>query len=150
MAAHVSMTEAPGRPSRPIAEGLFEQDGDTGVWRLLGSRCCRCDEVVFPAMRDCPNCVGHDTMRPCRLDGRGVIRDFVVVHRGAEGFPVPYVQSFIKLDDGPVIYSNIDGVDPEGTDIHIGMAVEMRIGVVKTVDGIDHIGWTFHPVGARR
>lgn len=129
-----------------IAEHLFEQDAGTGTWWLLGSRCSRCEEVVFPAMSDCPNCVSHDTMRPFRIAGRGRLRDFVVVHRGASGFSLPYVQAFIALDGGPVIYSNLEGVEPDDSRIEIGAEVEMHIGVVKTIDDVEYIGWTFHPV----
>lgn len=148
MQGSVATTDVPGRTRRPIADGLFEQDGETGAWWLLGSRCSRCAEVVFPSMNDCPNCVSHDTMRPHRIRGRGRVRDFVLVHRGAKGFAVPYVQSFIKLDDGPVIYSTIDGGDPEEMTLRLGTEVEMCIGVVKTIDDVEYLGWTFHPVDA--
>jgi uncharacterized OB-fold protein len=97
-------------------------------------------------MSDCPNCVSHDTMERYRLRGHGHLRDFVVAHRGPTGFAVPYVQAYVKLDDGPVVYTNLDGVDPDESRIELGVEVEMRIGVVKTVDGVDFVGWTFHPV----
>ena len=146
-AADVASTEVSGRTRRPIAEGLFEQDRETGTWWLLGSGCSRCEEVVFPAMRDCPNCVSRDTMRPKRIRGHGVVRDLAVVHRGAKGFAVPYVQAFVKLDDGPVIYSTLEGA--AHGDLRVGVVVEMRIGVVKTLDGVDYVGWTFGPAAAR-
>jgi uncharacterized protein len=129
---------------RVIAEGLFaEADDASGIPWLLGSRCSKCAEVVFPAMNDCPNCVSHNTMRPHRLRGHGVLRDFVIVHRGAKGFPVPYVQAHVKLDDGPVVYSNLDSVAPRDDAIDIGAEVQMRIGVIKSLDGVDYVGWTF-------
>jgi uncharacterized OB-fold protein len=147
MCAYVAETTA-DTTRRPIAEGLFEDaDDGSGIPWLLGSRCSKCDEVVFPAMSDCPNCVSHDTMRPHRLKGRGVLSDFVIVHRGAKGFRVPYVQAHVKLDDGPVIYSNLDGVPIEETKIEVGTVVQMRVGVIKTLDGVEYVGWTFHPVG---
>ena len=129
---------------RPIAPGLFEEaDDPTGLPWLLGSRCSKCAEIVFPAMSDCPSCVSHDTMRGFRLRGHGVLRDFVVVHRGATGFTVPYVQAHVQLDDGPVVYSNLDVVTPDAQRIEAGMPVRMRIGVIKSIDGIDYVGWTF-------
>jgi uncharacterized OB-fold protein len=133
--------------SRPVADGLFETAGsDSDLPSLIGSRCRKCQEVVFPQMSDCPNCVSHDTMERYRLRGHGHLRDFVVAHRGPTGFAVPYVQAYVKLDDGPVVYANLDGVDPDESRIELGIEVEMRIGVVKTVDGVDFVGWTFHPV----
>jgi uncharacterized OB-fold protein len=135
---------------RPVAEGLFvEGDGGAGLPWLLGSRCSRCAEVVFPRMRDCPNCIGHDTMEPCRLRGHGRLRDFVVAQRGPTGFAVPYVQAYVKLDDGPVVYTNLVGVEPDESAIEPGIEVEMQIGVVKSVAGIDYVGWTFRPAGRR-
>lgn len=138
------------RVSRPVASGLFEAGADeSDAPALLGSRCSNCGEVVFPRMSDCPNCVNHNTMEPYRLRGHGHLRDFVVAHRGPTGMAVPYVQAYVKLDDGPVIYTNLDGVEPDESRIEAGIEVEMRIGVVKSVDGVDFLGWTFHPVESK-
>jgi uncharacterized OB-fold protein len=134
-------------PSRLIAEGLIDEASPEPA--LVGSRCTRCGEVVFPRMCDCPNCVGHDTMEPLSLRGHGVLRDSVVAHRGPTGFNTPYVQAYVKLDDGPVVYGNLIGVEPDDAGLLSGTEVEMEIGVVKTLEEVDWIGWSFRPVDDR-
>lgn len=127
---------------RLVGEGLFEEED--GLAYLLGCVCVDCGEVVFPFMRDCPRCVTFDTMRPKRLAGSGVITDFVVAHRGATGFRVPYIQSYVLLDDGPLIYSMIDAPPSEDA-ISVGDRVTMKIQKIREEDGADVIGWVFRP-----
>jgi uncharacterized OB-fold protein len=133
--------------SRLVAEGLFERvDMDSNAAVLLVSRCSRCDEVVFPRMQDCPNCVGQDTMRPDRVSGRGRLQDFVIAQRGPTGFRTPYIQAYVKLDSGLVIYGNVEGVEVDESAIAPGLRVEMRVGVIRRVDDVDVVGWTFRPI----
>lgn len=130
---------------RLIGKGLFEEQD--GVAYLLGCVCVDCGEVVFPFMRDCPRCVTPDTMRPKRLTGAGVITDFVVAHRGATGFRVPYIQSYVLLDDGPIIYSMIDAPPSEDA-IAVGERVTMSIQAIREEEGVEVVGWIFRPVAA--
>lgn len=74
---------------------------------LAGSKCRNCGEVTFPALLDCPLCVQPDVMDAYRLVGHGSLRDYVIAERGPQGFDVPYVQAWIQLDDGPVVYSTV-------------------------------------------
>jgi uncharacterized OB-fold protein len=104
------MHEAPPELAEPISGLLIGQDSQAVTF--AGSRCRHCGEIVFPALRDCPLCVRSDVMEPYVLPGHGVIRDFVVAERGPAGLAVPYVQSWVRLDDGPVIFSIIDCDDP--------------------------------------
>lgn len=121
---------------------LYE-DGDPPV--LLGARCDLCGEVVFPAMLDCPACLTFASMRPSRLDGAGILRDFIVVHRGPSGFAVPYIQGYITLDDGPIVYSLIDA-PPEPVDLSLGQRMTMIIDTIRfDEDGTPMLGWKFRP-----
>jgi uncharacterized OB-fold protein len=81
-------------------EQLFRVDPVSDRLWLHGSRCRNCGEVLFPASRDCPACVQPDVMEDVDLVGHGTLRDYVVAERGPEEFPVPYVQSWVKLDHG--------------------------------------------------
>lgn len=128
---------------RYVGQGLFEEED--GVAYLLGCVCVHCGEVVFPFMRDCPRCVTADTMRPKRLLGAGVITDFVVAHRGASGFRVPYIQSYVLLDDGPLVYSMIDAPPSEDA-IAVGERVTMKIQAIREDEGVQVVGWIFRPV----
>lgn len=127
--------------TRPIGEGLFapaERSGDL-PW-LLGSRCQRCAEVVFPAMQDCPACVSHNSMLGYRLRGRGRIDRFVVARHGPQGFTPPYIQAFVQLDDGPLVYSLIDGCEPREDALQAGQTVEMSIAPVRRDGEVELIG----------
>ena len=125
---------------------LITVDGDE--LGLAGSRCRNCAEVTFPALADCPVCVEPDVMHPFRLRGHGTLRDYVLAERGPEGFPVPYVQAWVKLDDGPVIYSNIDTDDPRGFAADLG--TPLRMVLAQFSSGEDTFtGWKFAVDGVR-
>jgi uncharacterized OB-fold protein len=123
--------------TRVIAAELWE-DGDPPA--LLGARCEQGGEVLFPPMDDCPACTTYATMRPFRIRGEGTLRDFIVVHRGPSGFAVPYVQGYIALDDGPIVYSMIDAA-PEEDGLDLGQRMRMIAATVRHEDGVDVVGW---------
>jgi uncharacterized OB-fold protein len=126
-----------------IEDLIFEIPGSPRL-ALAGSRCQCCHEVVFPAVRDCPVCMEPDVMGEYRLAGHGIIRDYVVAERGPEGFEVPYVQAWLKLDSGPVIFSIIDTPDPRGFDLEPGSPATMvrrRFGTREC----GFTGWKFVP-----
>jgi uncharacterized OB-fold protein len=137
-----------GERSRVVAPGLFDPGRDGEPPALLGSRCKLCGEVLFPATPDCPACTTYASMEPFRLRGEGVLRDFIVVHRGPKGFAVPYVQGYITLDDGPIVYSMIDA-PPEEDALVLGERVVMTIAPLRhDEDGVAVLGWKFRPVRA--
>jgi hypothetical protein len=128
--------------ARIVAEGLFEA-GDPPT--LVGARCELCHEVLFPPMRDCPACLSFDSMRPFSLRGEGTLRDYIVVHRGPSGFAVPYVQGYIDLADGPIVYSMIDA-PPHEDALELGQPMVMEIGTLRyDDDGASVVGWKFRP-----
>lgn len=106
-------------------EALIQPDSSSGGLILRGSRCRNCSEVLFPALRDCPVCLEPDVMEDADLAGHGRIRDYVVAERGPEGFPVPYVQAWVSLDAGPVVFSVVETDDPRGFDLPLGTAVTL-------------------------
>ncbi len=136
--------------TRAVGEGLFAAaDNEHGLPWLLGSRCQRCGEVVFPAMQDCPACVSHNSMTGHRLRGAGRIDRFVVAHHGPRGFATPYIQAFVELDDGPLVYSLIDGCEARDDALVAGQRVEMSIVPVSRDGEVDVIGWKFHPLATK-
>jgi uncharacterized OB-fold protein len=84
-------------------------------------------------------------MDPFTMAGRGTLVDFVVVERGPAGYAVPYVQAYIKLLDGPKIYSMLSGVEPTETGPRIGQDMEMFIDVIRSENGVEIVGWKFRP-----
>lgn len=133
------------RRSRPVAAGMFETNNEPpGTPVLLGSKCSSCGEVVFPSLLDCPACVSFGTMRPQHLNGRGTLRDFVVAYRGPAGFDVPYIQAYVQLVDGPVIFTTVSGVN-DASELTIGQEMSMSIEKVRSDGDIDVLGWKFQP-----
>lgn len=140
------MTGSTPASIRLVGEGLFTWPVDLGTRSdLLGARCRQCGEVVFPFLQDCPNCFEADAMDRFTLAGRGTLVDFVVVERGPAGYAVPYVQAYIKLVDGPKIYSMLSGVEPTESGPKIGQPMEMIVDVIRGEDGVDVVGWKFRP-----
>jgi uncharacterized OB-fold protein len=129
--------------TRPIADGLFDWPLGEGFPSLLGSRCKECGETVFPVMRDCPLCGVPDTMESCRLRGTGALEDFIVAERGPAGFAVPYVQAYVRLDDGPVIFTLVTDVDPRSPNLRVGERMNMVFETIATRGEDCIVGWKF-------
>lgn len=130
-----------------MGEGLFEEGLDGAPPVLLGSKCIRCQEVLFPTLVDCPSCVGFETMRPHRLEGRGWLVRSVLSERGPSGFAVPYVQAYVRLVDGPVLFTTIDGVAPrDGSSLKVGDELVMSIEPIRRLGDTVIVGWKFRPV----
>lgn len=129
---------------KAIGEGLFEDGAGERPPVLLGSKCSRCSEVIFPAQLDCPACLGFGTMEPTMLEGRGHLVSCVVSDRGPKGFQVPYIQAYVKLVDGPVVFTMITGLDPaEAHSLRPGEELVMSIGTLRRTGDIDMVGWLF-------
>ena len=60
------------------------------------------------------------------VSGRGEVHTYTVVHRPvseAWADDAPYVIAMIRLDEGPVMMSNVVDCSPD--DVHIGLPVEV-------------------------
>jgi len=135
--------------ARPVGEGLFEErDAEDYPPVLLGSKCVQCEEVLFPALIDCPACLGFETMRPHRLEGRGALVSCVVSERGPSGFTVPYIQAYVRLVDGPVVFTTI-GVDPnDAPSLEAGEELVMSIEAIRRLNDTEIVGWKFRPAAS--
>lgn len=109
----------PGVITRPFWDGLKEH-------RLLVQRCRAGGCLVHYPREFCPVCYSAD-LEWEEMSGRGRVHAFTVVHRAAH--PVfqqekaPYVFALIRLDEGPMLTSNVEGIDPD--DVEIEMPVEV-------------------------
>lgn len=131
---------------RLVGEGLFDWPPNNGKASLHGAKCQDCQEVVFPTLADCPVCMTPNTMAAFELDGKGTLVDFAVTERGPAGFEVPYIQAYIKLNDGPMLYSMLANVDPTELGPRIGDSMEMTLGTIRWDETIEIVGWKFRPV----
>jgi uncharacterized OB-fold protein len=84
-------------------------------------------------------------MEAFELSGNGTLVDFVVTHRGPAGFAVPYVQGYVKLDDGPTVYSMLTEVEPTESGVQVGTRMSMVFDTIRIDDGVDIVGWKFRP-----
>jgi uncharacterized OB-fold protein len=131
---------------RLVGDGLFDWPPTDGLTPTLhGAKCRDCGEIIFPYLADCPLCMQPNVMVAFELRGTGTLKDFVVTHRGPTGFATPYVQGYIKLDDGPTIYSLLDKVEPTETGPKLGERMKMSLGPVTRDGTTDIIGWKFEP-----
>jgi uncharacterized OB-fold protein len=110
----------PGVVSQPFWDGLKEH-------RLLVQRCVAGGHLFLYPREFCPVChTAELEWQP--VSGRGRVHSFTVVHRAAN--PVfqqekaPYVFALIQLDEGPILTSNVEGVEPDA--VTIDMPVEVQ------------------------
>lgn len=92
---------------------------------LLLQRCSQCDESQFYPRIVCNKCMSDD-LQWVRASGRGEVLTFTIVrHAVSKGYAadVPYVVALIRLDEGPIMMSNVVDCDPES--VVIGTPVEV-------------------------
>ena len=93
-------------------------------YNLVGTKCKGCGEKFFPPRRLCPNCRRSGSIEEFKFSGRGEIYSYTIIHAAPEGFEFqkPYVMAIIKLEEGPLITSQV--VDCKLEEIEIGRKVE--------------------------
>lgn len=123
-----------------LVEALVREQNGAVVF--LGSRCLACGETIFPTLQDCPLCMVPDTMRPYDIPGGGTVIRAILAERGPAGVPVPYVQGYVRLDDGPVVYSTLD-IERASVGSIVGTSVEAVIAPVSTIGDQVNLGWQF-------
>jgi uncharacterized protein len=104
-----------GRPLpeiTPLTEGFWAH---ARQHRLAMQVCTTCGDVHFPASPVCPKCLSDaQEWRP--VSGRGRLESWVEFHRAYwPGFAadLPYRVCLVKLDEGPLMISNLIGEQPE-------------------------------------
>ena len=102
---------------RPFWEGAKRHE-------LMAYKCSSCGAIYYPAI-DCVSC-DRPRMEWTRVSGKGTVHTFVIYHKVYHAGwkdDVPYNVAWIKLDEGPLLLSNIVGCRNE--QIFIGMRVEV-------------------------
>lgn len=85
---------------------------------LMLERCRRCAILLAPLTASCSRC-GSTHLDAVPSTGTGSVVSSRVVHRasnGPRGALVPYTIAIVALDDGPWVYTSIDGPLPEHPD----------------------------------
>ena len=98
--------------SKPFWDGCRER-------RLLMQKCEDCGNVTFYPVYICPTCASQKLVWT-ELSGRGCVHSVTIVHRPAA--PVfapatPYVVALIEVEEGPIMMSNVVGLNALKTKI---------------------------------
>jgi uncharacterized OB-fold protein len=91
----------------------------------------------------CPQCLSPEAeWQP--LSGRGKVFSFIIFHRAyhpAWAAKVPYVVAMIELDEGPMMISNVVGVDPAAVNVGDPVTVDYeRVDDAVTIPVFKPIG----------
>ena len=92
---------------------------------LLVQKCSDCGNFQFYPRTICTKCLSS-SVEWAKAAGTGEVITFTVVRRAvseAYAADVPYVIALIRLQEGPVLMSAVEGCEPE--DVSIGMPVEV-------------------------
>ncbi len=112
-----------GLPARVM--GLYDRpfwDHLERTERLALQTCLACGTVRYPPGPVCHACLSPEAeWRP--VSGSGEILSWVVFHKGyLPGYTPPYNVIAVRLDEGPILMSNLEGPPPAGS--WIGQRVE--------------------------
>jgi uncharacterized OB-fold protein len=136
----------------PIEEGLFTWPSDDP--RLLGSRCCNCGKVTFPAQKSCVACCTADT-EIIEMPKRGTLWSWTVQAFVPKSPPyqfeetpetfVPFGVGYIELPGNVRVESRLTESDPNK--LKIGMTMELVIRkFMEDEEGNDVMIFEFEPV----
>jgi uncharacterized OB-fold protein len=90
---------------------------------LRVQKCSDCGRLRYPPARHCASCLSEKSAWVA-LSGKGEVWSHCAFHRAYfKGFEqeLPYTVVLVKLDEGPLLYSNLADVPREG--VRIGMRV---------------------------
>lgn len=92
----------------PFWESVNERD-------MKLQRCADCAAWRYPAGPICAACNSQNDVWEA-VSGTGTILSWVVFHKTyLPAYPAPHSVIAVRLDEGPVMISNLDGAEPEGS-----------------------------------
>lgn len=101
----------------PAVRGLYDRPmWDSIAARQMRLQCCgACHAWQYPPGPGCSVC-GAEAMTWTPISGRATILSWVVFHRQyLPAYPAPYNAIAVRLAEGPVMISNLEGEKPEGS-----------------------------------
>jgi uncharacterized OB-fold protein len=132
----------------PLREGLLHvPDAPDDKPYLIGSRCRICGYTCFPRKFVCVRCRRDDTMEKIELGPYAILETFTVMRVGPPDFPPPYIMGYVKMKEGPMVFTLITGCEARDDALDLGEEMEMVIEKVKEDgQGNNLIGWKFRPL----
>ena len=122
------------------------------LYNLIGSKCNECDSLYFPSRDVCREC-SSIKLKEHKFEGKGQVVTFTVVRTQISdpenelieipARETPYVLAIIKLDEGPMLTSEI--VDSKPEDVEIGDNVEVAFRKINEhgKKGVIQYGYKF-------
>ena len=118
------------------------------VYNLTGRRCRTCDTKYFPPIPLCPKCRRKSDLVDHQFSGLGKVYSYTIIHDPPTGFKdlAPYILALVRLDEGPLVLSQI--VDMDFEKLKIGMSVQVvfrRLGDAGRT-GVLRYAYKFRPL----
>ena len=121
-------------------------------YRLIGKKCGRCASVIFPPRLICPEC-GSSEIGDYPLSGKGKIYTYTVIARGGspaefddqQNMSGAYVVAIVKLEEGPLVITQLTDCAPDPEKFEIGMNVEAVVRRLYEQEGITRYCYKFRP-----
>ncbi|HZP42473.1 MAG TPA: OB-fold domain-containing protein [Candidatus Binatia bacterium] len=129
--------------TRPIADGLFVDDGDAP--RLVAGRCAACGGLHFPRGTTCPYCAA-DGCTEARVGPAARLWLYTAVTTRPPGYrgPVPYGFGVVELDGGLRVVTRLTEADPAR--LRPGLAMRLVVEPLFTDDdGAAVLSYAFRP-----
>ena len=118
----------------PPVMGLYDAPmwGSINARKMRLQKCCSCASFLYPPGPTCGECLSMQ-YEWTAIKGVGEIWSWVVFHRSyLLAYPAPYNVIAVKLEEGPMLISNLDGELPAGS--WIGCRVQLTY--VTMPDGV--------------
>lgn len=112
-------------------------------------RCDECRAILADAGMACRSCGSRDGLTPFRVNERGTVFSWAVIHRSYPGISVPFVSAVVDLEGGLTLKGTLRNIAPD--DMRVGLPVELtfdRAGGAKDAQGPPYVGFHFLPAGA--
>lgn len=91
---------------------------------LVLQRCTACGRIQHYPRSLCTSCRGN-SLEFVPASGRGTVYSHSTVHRSPHpAFDPPYVVALVRLEEGPVVLTNIVGCDP--SEVHCDQQVRVE------------------------
>jgi uncharacterized protein len=105
--------------------------------RLLIQQCPKCGHRQWYPRAVCTQCAADPEW--LEASGRGTVHTYTVVRQ--QGIPafkaeLPYVITMVELEEGPLIFGSMPGVDPDS--VSIGLSVEVYFMAATDDTGIPY------------
>lgn len=128
-------------PETCLLPGLFAIVD--GCPALVASRCEDCGELAFPRREVCPRCKRFSTVSVA-VGQRAQLHSFTVCHTARVGWPAPYLQAYVELPEGLLVFTLISSsVEPRADALKVGMEMELEVEPVHFDNGL--LTYKYHP-----